>query len=146
MPSCPLMIACFQKNASSEQDTPPVPALSEARRIHHGLVKLSTRYRSDRLQRVLLLGDWVDRSREEGSMFDVERRENGRWIRARAEECRASAFSTSEPELRYSYIQLAECYEALASECDVAADLPFPGSAPLGRNPYIRSSVAGPVV
>jgi hypothetical protein len=79
-------------------------------------------------------------------MFDVERRENGRWIRARAEECRASAFSTSEPELRYSYIQLAECYEALASECDVAADLPFPGSAPLGRNPYIRSSVAGPVV
>ena len=29
---------------------------------------------------------------------------------------------------------------------DVAADLPFPGSAPLGPNPYIKSSVAGPVV
>ena len=80
-------------------------------------------------------------------MFDIERKENARWIRARAEECRVSALSTSEPELRYSYMQLAECYEALASECEVAApsDLPSGDNSLLGRSTFIRSSVPGPL-
>jgi hypothetical protein len=42
-------------------------------------------------------------------------------MRVQAEQCRASAYSTSEPEQRYSYIQLAECYEAQASECETGA-------------------------
>jgi hypothetical protein len=50
-----------------------------------------------------------------------EQVENARWMRAQAEQCRASAYSTSEPEQRYSYIQLAECYEAQASECETSA-------------------------
>ncbi len=48
----------------------------------------------------------------------VERTENARWMRVQAEQCRASAYFTSEPEQRYSYIQLAECYEAQARECE----------------------------
>ena len=48
----------------------------------------------------------------------VERIENARWMRVQAEQCRASAYFTSEPEQRYSYIQLAECYEAQARECE----------------------------
>ena len=51
----------------------------------------------------------------------VEQAENARWMRVHAEQCRASAYSTSEPEQRYSYIQLAECYEAQASECEAGA-------------------------
>jgi hypothetical protein len=51
----------------------------------------------------------------------VEQAENARWMRVQAEQCRASAYSTSEPEQRYSYIQLAECYEAQASECETSA-------------------------
>jgi hypothetical protein len=47
----------------------------------------------------------------------LEQVENARWMRVQAEQCRASAYSTSEPEQRYTYIQLAECYEAQASEC-----------------------------
>jgi len=50
-----------------------------------------------------------------------EQAENARWMRVQAEQCRASAYSTSEPEQRYSYIQLAECYEAQASECEAGA-------------------------
>jgi hypothetical protein len=50
-----------------------------------------------------------------------EQVENARWMRVQAEQCRASAHSTSEPEQRYSYIQLAECYEAQASECENSA-------------------------
>ncbi len=50
-----------------------------------------------------------------------EQVENARWMRAQAEQCRACAYSTSEPEQRYSYIQLAECYEAQASECETSS-------------------------
>jgi hypothetical protein len=51
----------------------------------------------------------------------LEQAENARWMRVQAEQCRASAYSTSEPDQRYSYIQLAECYEAQASECEAGA-------------------------
>jgi hypothetical protein len=50
-----------------------------------------------------------------------EQVENARWMRVQAAQCRASAYSTSEPEQRYTYIQLAECYEAQASECETSA-------------------------
>jgi hypothetical protein len=50
-----------------------------------------------------------------------EQTENARWMRVQAEQCRAAAYTTSEPEQRYSYIQLAECYEAQARECEAGA-------------------------
>jgi hypothetical protein len=76
-------------------------------------------------------------------MFDIERGENARWIRARAEECRTVAMSTTEPELRQSYTQLAECYEAMASECEASSspDLPSQDVAWLRRTPFVRSSI-----
>jgi hypothetical protein len=57
---------------------------------------------------------------EGGPMFKVERKENARWMRAQAEQFRRSAGSASEPGLRYSYIELAESYEARAHDFDVA--------------------------
>jgi len=50
-----------------------------------------------------------------------EQVENARWMRAQAEQCRACAHSTSDLEQRYSYIHLAECYEAQASDCETSA-------------------------
>ena len=64
-----------------------------------------------------------------------EQVENARWMRAQAEQCRTCAYSTSEPEQRYSYIQLAECYEAQASDCETRALLTMQfgaGAQPIG--------------
>jgi len=79
-------------------------------------------------------------------MFRIELREKGRQLREEAERYRRSAFNTSETELRHSYMQLAECYEALASECDILAPPPLPGAVgAFGSHRSFHGSVAGPL-
>jgi hypothetical protein len=70
-----------------------------------------------------------------------EQAEHARWLRVQAEQCRASAYATSELEQRYSYIQLAECYEARAREYTRSRDaLSACGSDSKGHSVWGMSS------